>query len=108
MLCSVGWDKQKVKEAGKQTDWKGEPTVLQPHASSWEKAMGRIKAVQDLAPTLQRPCHAQETVNQCDCPPPHDQVWGISQGTERLGDQREPEELKGRLLEGKISMGPGT
>lgn len=55
MLCSVGWDKQKVKEAGEQTDWKGEPTVLQPRASSWEKAMERIKAIQDLAQPFRDP-----------------------------------------------------
>lgn len=31
------------RERGRQLDWRGEPSVLQPCTRSWEKAVGGIK-----------------------------------------------------------------
>lgn len=70
----------------KQAHCKEETVMSQACARSWEKAVGAGGGDQSntrLGPNpLETLPHIQETVNRCDClpHPPHDQVWGISQG----------------------------
>lgn len=68
LLCRVGQAERGKQQADRL---EGPARRVGARARSSAKAMGTIKAAaQASAPAVQRPCHAQETVNRCDCPTP--------------------------------------